>query len=385
MSGLALRPGGKQLRKTELGRAGAATLPGYSRKIWIDLDNSPHVPFFVPIIEELQLSGHSILLTARDCFQVCGLADLFKLTYRRIGRHYGKNPVWKLAGLCWRALQLVPLVLRDKPLLALSHGSRSQLLVANLLRIPSVTIADYEYARIWMLVRPTWVITPEIIPDSTIDLPKECLLKYPGIKEDVYVPRFKPDPRILAKLGLDGAAVIVLLRPPATEAHYHRPESDELFDAVLNFLGGNPHIKMILLPRNARQAADIRSKWAALFAKGQIVIPSSAVDGLNLIWHSDLVISGGGTMNREAAALGVPVYSIFRGTIGAVDRYLAVEQRLVLIENAQEIPKKLVLAKRSYPSTAKARKSATLSTIVQHIVTILQKTYPKNGNDTNPS
>ena len=377
MSGLASNLDSEQLRKAPLGPAAVTTPSDGSGKIWIDLDNSPHVPFFAPIIEELEQSGHSILLTARDCFQVCELADLLNLSYRRVGHHYGKNPIWKLAGLCWRSLQLVPAVLRDKPVLALSHGSRSQLLVANLLRIPSVTIADYEFARIWMLVHPTWVITPEIIADSAIHVRKDHILKYPGIKEDVYVPRFNPDPSILAKFGVDGKDVIVLVRPPATEAHYHRPESDELFEAVLNFLGRKPQVKMILLPRNERQAADIRSRWASLFAQGQILIPNSVLDGLNLIWHSDLVISGGGTMNREAAALGVPVYSIFRGKIGAVDRYLASMERLTLIENLEDIGNKLILKKRNRSSTVQKRPNTTLSTIIQHITTILKQTYPE--------
>ena len=383
MSGLAVKADGGQLRKVRLGPAIATTHNGLSGKIWIDLDNSPHVPFFAPIIEELEHSGHSILLTARDCFQVCELADLLNLTYRRVGRHYGKNPVWKLAGLCWRSLQLVPVVLRDKPVLAVSHGSRSQLLLANLLRIPSVTIADYEFARMWMLVHPTWVITPEIIPDSTIHARKEHILKYPGIKEDVYVPRFKPDSTILDKFGFDGAEVIVLVRPPATEAHYHRPESDELFEAVLNFLGGKPQVKMILLPRNERQAADVCSKWTSMFAKGQILIPNSVLNGLDLIWCSDLVISGGGTMNREAAALGVPVYSIFRGKIGAVDRYLASAGRLTLIENVEDIGNKLILRKRNRFSGAQKPQNPTLATIIQHIAAILKETCPEHAEHTN--
>jgi len=377
MSELASNLDGEQLQKASLAPAAPKKPPSRSAKLWIDLDNSPHVPFFAPIIEALEHSGHSILLTARDCFQVCELADLHNLSYRRVGRHYGKNLIWKLAGLCWRSLQLVPTVLRDKPVLALSHGSRSQLLVTNLLGIPSVTIADYEFARIWMLVHPTWVMTPEMIADSTIHARTEHILKYPGIKEDVYVPRFHPDPRIAAEFGLDGTDVIILVRPPATEAHYHRRESDELFEAVLNFLGEKPQVRMILLPRNERQAADIRSKWVSLFAAGKILIPKSVVDGLNLIWYSDLVISGGGTMNREATALGVPVYSIFRGRIGAVDRYLASVKRLTLIENLEDIRNKLILKKRYRPSTVQERPNTALYTIIEHITTILKRTYPE--------
>lgn len=378
MSGIASNLDTEQLPKDPSLRPAAATKPpGGAGKIWIDLDNSPHVPFFAPIIEELEHSGHSILLTARDCFQVCDLADLFNLNYRRVGRHYGKNPIWKFAGLFWRSLQLIPAVLKDRPVLALSHGSRSQLLVANLLRIPSVTIADYEFARIWMLVRPTWVITPEIIADNTIHANKNHILKYPGIKEDVYVPRFNPDPSIAAKFGFDEKDVIVLVRPPATEAHYHRPESDELFETVLNFLGKKPQVKIILLPRNERQADDIRLKWSALFANGQMLIPDSVVDGLNLIWYSDLVISGGGTMNREATALGVPVYSIFRGKIGAVDRYLASTGRLTLIESPESVENKLILKKRNRSSGAQERPNTTLHAIIQHIAAILKETYPE--------
>ena len=345
-----------------------------AKTVWIDLDNSPHVPFFAPIIEELEKAGYSVLVTARDCFQVCDLADLLHVTDRRDGRHYGKHTIWKLTGLGWRAMQLIPAVLRNRPDLAISHGSRSQLVAANLLRIPSVTVADYEFAKIWMGVRPTWVITPEIIPSDRVHCAPDRILKYPGIKEDVYVPRFKPDSSILAELGLKPESeIIVVIRPPATEAHYHRPETDVLFAAVLQFLGSKPEVKMVLLPRNQNQGSDIRSKWSKLFASGQAMIPDHVTDGLNLIWHSDLVISGGGTMNREAAALGVPVYSIFRGEIGAVDRYLASTGRLTLIERPEEVATKLLLKKCERDQVVNGAGNSALQTIVDHVEAILAK------------
>jgi uncharacterized protein len=373
MPGLAAKPDLETVPRLRLAHDGSRG-SNKRRSIWVDLDNSPHVPFFAPIIEELEKAGYSVLITARDCFQVCELADLFHLNYRRVGHHYGKHTVWKLTGLCWRALQLFPDVLREKPRLALSHGSRSQLVVANLLHIPSVTITDYEFATIWMLFHPTWVITPEIIPSDTVRCSKDRILKYPGIKEDVYVPRFKPDASALASLGLKHSTdLIVVIRPPATEAHYHRPESDELFTAVLAFLGGKPQIKMILLPRNDQQGANIRAKWSALFASGQLLIPNRVIDGLNLIWHSDLVISGGGTMNREAAALGVPVYSIFRGEIGAVDRYLASTGRLTLIERPEDVASKLVLTKRNRTQMADRAQTGSLNTIVENVEAIFKQ------------
>jgi predicted glycosyltransferase len=347
------------------------------RKIWIDLDNSPHVPFFAPIIKELERAGYGITLTARDCFQVCGLADLLGLSYRRVGRHYGKNLIVKMAGLCIRAGQLVPEVVREKPVLALSHGSRSQLLLAKALRVPSVVIVDYEFARVSMFIRPDWLITPEIIADDAVQRGHTRILKYPGIKEDVYVPDFRPDSGILTTLGLTGAELIATVRPPATEAHYHRPESDSLFAGVLEFLGSQPGVKMVVLPRNERQAGWIHSKWAHLIAQNRLILPNGVLDGLNLMWHSDLVISGGGTMNREAAALGIPVYSIFGGKIGAVDRYLSSVGRLILIGDKKQIKNRLVLSKRaSRPATPKSQGS-TLTTITRHITGILQQRYPE--------
>lgn len=342
------------------------------KKIWIDMDNSPHVPFFAPIIEELEKRGYPVVLTARDCFQVRELSDLFGFRYQLIGHHYGKNKLAKFLGLCVRALQMVPAANRAKPSIAVSHGSRSQLLVSKLLGISSVTITDYEFARLAVGIHPDWLIVPQVIADDAVNSPKSKVLKYPGIKEDVYVPNFMPQPELLSKLGLTGSEVIVTIRPPATEAHYHVPESDELFEEVLNYLSEVPQVKMVLLPRNEHQAAVIRSSKPDLFSSGKIIIPEHVVDGLNLAWFSDLVISGGGTMNREAAALGVPVYSIFRGKIGAVDHYLAAMGRLTLIESREQVRAKLNLVRRNRPDKPVHASHAALEKIVEHIVAIVE-------------
>lgn len=348
--------------------------------IWIDLDNSPHVPFFAPVIKELERRGHSVMLTARDAFQVCELADLFGLSYRRIGHHYGKHTALKIYGTCVRTLQILPTVLRERPDLALSHGSRAQLLAAVAARIPSVAIFDYEFAK-HLFISPTWVIVPEIIPSSAIHLDPKQVLRYPGIKEDVYVPSFRPDSSIRAQLGLNGDSVVVALRPPASEAHYRNPESDELFSETVSFIGRSPLAKIVLLPRNGKQEAAVRKNWPELFSAGKIIVPQRAVDGLNLIWYSDLVISGGGTMNREAAALGVPVYSIFRGRIGAVDRYLADRGRLMLLENVEDVRAKIVLNRRVRPDKPKIDPTAALQKIVENIesLTAPQRGVPQNG------
>jgi uncharacterized protein len=344
----------------------------HDKTVWVDLDNSPHVPFFAPIIGELERQGYSVFLTARHCFQVCALADLFQLHYRRIGRHYGKSFVMKASGTCLRAFQLLPGAWRHRPDLAVSHGSRSQLISAKLAGIPTVVICDYEFAKPVPGAAPTWVMVPEVIPAESVHFGHRRILKYPGIKEDVYVPAFKPDSAILAELGLDAGRIIVTLRPPANEAHYHNPESDKLLDATLDLLSRQPKVQVVLLPRHAKQGTALRKMWPELFTSGQMMIPKGAVDGLNLMWHSDLVISGGGTMNREAAALSVPVYSIFRGNIGAVDRYLAAAGRLVLLESAEDVRTKLVVKQRRRQACAEMQARSALKVIVDQLVSILE-------------
>jgi hypothetical protein len=348
-----------------------ASLPPHGSKVWIDLDNSPHVPFFAPILEELQRRGVRHVLTARDCYQVCGLADLMHLRYRKIGRHYGKNIFMKFLGLGVRALQMIPLALREKPALAISHGSRSQLVACRLLRIPTIVIGDYEHSKIFAFVHPECLIVPEVIPTEQLNKFGTRLLRYPGIKEDVYTSRFCPDPDFRRQLGIPEDKILVTVRPPATEAHYHVPESDELFFCVLDLLEQAPQTAILFLPRNERQAAELRERKPALFASGQAIIPAKVVDGLNLVWHSDLVISGGGTMNREAAALGVPVYSIFRGRMGAVDQYLSTQGRMTLVTSPEEVFTRIHLKRRSRSLHRAHHSPKALDCIVSHIVTIL--------------
>jgi predicted glycosyltransferase len=343
---------------------------GISKKtIWIDLENSPHVPFFKPIIRELEKRGYATTITARDCFQVCALADLQQVPYRRVGRHYGKNKIMKGLGLLVRAAQMAPLVIRARPRLAISHGSRSQVFLAKVLRIPSVMIFDYEHSKGVPFLRADLNLVPELISGS---IKRRQVSSYPGIKEDVYVPAFEPQPGILRELGIEKREIVVTVRPPATEAHYFVPQSEELFEAAIGFIASNPATRIVMLPRNDSQSAFIREKWPELVATRKVIIPAEVVDGLNLIWHSDLVISGGGTMNREAAALGVPVYSTFRGEIGNVDRYLAQEGRLVLIESVEELATKIVLEKWKRPDKPDSASRPALQRIVSTVENFLK-------------
>jgi len=297
------------------------------------------VPFFAPIVRELENGGHDLFVTTRDCFQVRELAELHQLQHRCVGTHYGANKALKVLGTLWRALQLAPLIARERPDISLSHGSRPLVLLSALLRIPTVYMFDYEFARSLPLVKPTLGIAPDVISDRGLASQfRRGLCGYSGLKEDVYAGSFHPDPSLLDELQLSSSDIIATIRPPAVEAHYHNPESEALFTEVIEFLGRTPGVRMVIVPRNEKREKDaFRRRWPQWCSERRIIIPDRVVGGLNLIWHSDLVVSGGGTMNREAAALRVPVYSIFRGRIGAVDAYLANQGRLTLISRVEEI------------------------------------------------
>jgi uncharacterized protein len=344
------------------------------RKIWVDLENSPHVPFFRPIIEKLEKLGIQIFVTARDCAQTRELADYFGMSYKLVGRHHGKNKIAKAMGLGLRMCKLTPTIRSEKPVLALSHGSRSSTILSSILRVPSITIFDYEFVNQTTFSSLDWVMVPEVLPEKVVRVRPDRILRYPGIKEDVYVPFFRPEPSAMGQLGITGKDIVVTVRPPAINAHYHNPESERLLAAAIEFVSQDPNVKIVLLPRYPEQARSLRASWSALFASGKMLIPEHVVDGLNLIWYSDLVISGGGTMNREAAALGVPVYSIFRGKIGAVDQYLSHCGRLVLLESVEQIPKRVVIARHPRPAKPQYTTSATLEVVVGHILKVLELT-----------
>jgi predicted glycosyltransferase len=347
------------------------------RKIWIDLDNSPHVPFFRPIIDELEKRGFTVVVTARDAYQVMELLEFYGISCRVVGKHYGRTKFLKGLGTIWRALQLIAIVRKETPALAISHGSRACLLASTVLGIPNITLADYEFVAKVPTVKPTWMMVPSVIPDDRLSLQGGRVMKYPGLKEDVYLSRFRPDSDLRRRLGIRQEDVLVVVRPPATEAHYHNPESEALLTAALQGIVNTPGTRGLVLPRNKRQEAELRTAWSGSLSTGALLIPENVEDGLNLVWNSDLVISGGGTMNREAAAMGVPVYSIFRGKIGAVDRYLADQGRMVLLESVEDVRIKIEFKHRHRSAHDTKNSIPALETIVQNIAHVFDTQLPR--------
>jgi predicted glycosyltransferase len=360
-------------------RRGSPAAATSGARIWIDLDNTPHVPFFKPIIRELERRGHTVGLSARDAFQVFELANAMGLEFTGIGRHYGKNAAKKVFGLAWRSVQLAPFFLRLRPHLAVSHGSRSQILLSNLCRVPTVLIMDYEHARMVSPARPRWMIVPHALDGQKLPADGDRVRFYRGIKEDVYAPEFRPDPALFEQLGLPRDEIIITVRPPANEAHYYRPESDELLVELMTRITQTPRVRAVLLPRNRVQESVLKAGHSEWFAGGKTIVPPRAVNGLDLLWLSDLAVSGGGTMNREAAALGVPAYSIFRGTVGAVDLKLEEEGRLTMVRDAREIWTAIDFVPRDKSRTPDSRLRDALGDIVDNIEEIIR--IERKGSD----
>jgi predicted glycosyltransferase len=326
-------------------------------RIWIDLANSPHVPFFRSLSNEFIQRNHEIITTARAFAETVELARAAGFTPDVIGEHGGGRLSGKAGNLVQRALALGRWARGRNIDLAVSHNSYSQVLAARALSIKTVTLMDYEHqpANHLAFRLASRVIVPQAFPDvalSRFGAHPAKVRRYAGLKEDVYLADFQSDPDFvsqLSSLGISGGDVLVIVRPPATEALYHRFEN-ELFDQLIDRLLATPSVKTILLPRNEAQRRYYSAK-----AGSRLFLPSYPMDGSNLIAHSDLVVSAGGTMNREAAALGIPAASIYLGEWSAVDDALVKEGRLLRISTLEDV-RDLVVKKRGSATARRAVK-----------------------------
>src|SRR5215210_117079 len=310
--------------------------------IWIDLANSPHVPFFRALAGEFRARGHEVVLTAREFAQTVELAEAAGLRPEVVGGHGGGKLAGKAGNLLDRAWALARWARGRGFGLAVSHNSYSQVLAARASGLRAVTLMDYEHqpANHLAFRLASRVVVPESFPAEAL---RRCgagerkVRRYRGIKEDVYLADFAPDPGfaglLMKKFGIDVSRdTLVVVRPPAREALYHRFEN-ELFGELLARLLASPNVRVLLLARSDAQREEI----VARFQSDNLFAPREALDGANLVAAADLVVSAGGTMNREAAALGVPAATIYAGKWAAIDEQLVTEGRLLRISSSEEI------------------------------------------------
>jgi len=297
-------------------------------KVWIDMTASAHVLVFQPLIKILEERGDEVQITARDYAQTIQLLELHGLDAEVIGKHGGRSRFQKARRMTSRLRALRKWAKGRGFDIALAHGSHELTITARRLRIPSATMFDYEFATLQHQLgcrTATRVVVPDAIPLERlrrfgVEAPK--LLRYPGLKEEYYLSDFEPDPSLLDRFGVDPARVLVVLRPPPDVSLYHR-HSNPLFPMTLDHLGRLENVHAFVLPRTVEQREYVRK-----LDLPSVILPEKAVDAQSLIALADVVVSAGGTMNREAAALGVPVYTTYGGRLGGVDEALIREGRL---------------------------------------------------------
>jgi predicted glycosyltransferase len=321
-------------------------------KVWVDMTASAHVLVFRPLIRLLREQGHEVEITARDYAQTLQLLELHGLEATVIGRHGGRSRVGKARSLLSRLSALQRWARPQGFDLALAHGSHELTLTARRLGIPSATTHDYEFATLQHhlgMRAATKVVVPEAIPADRLErfgVKPPKLLRYPGLKEEYYLADFEPDAGVLRQIGVEGPRVLVVLRPPPDVSLYHR-HSNPLFPQTLDYLGALETVHAVVLPRTEPQREFVRS-----LALPSVTVPDRAVDAQSLIALADVVVSAGGTMNREAAALGVPVYTTYGGRLGGVDEELIREGRLKPLTD----PRALELTKRDGDSRSRVRR-----------------------------
>jgi uncharacterized protein len=307
-------------------------------RVWIDITNSPHVPFFRPLIDLLHARGDDVIVSAREYAQTLELLDDVGIAHTVVGpAHGGASAYGKAKALGGRLLALRQFARGRRFDVALSHASHELPLTARSLGIPSAYAFDYEFARLQHTlgcIAATRVVVPDIIPADRLHrlrAPDRKLRRFPGLKEEYYLGAFEPDPGALDAVGVDRSRVVVVVRTPPDVSAYHR-HGNPVFPDVLQRLGSDPEVHAVVLPRTAEQRAAISG-----LGLPSLIVPERAIDAPSLVASADLVVSAGGTMNREAVALGVPVYTVFAGTLGAVDAALERDGRLRGLTSADDL------------------------------------------------
>ena len=326
-------------------------------RVWIDLTNSPHVVFFRPLISLLEERGDEVTLTARDFAQTLELLEDAGLAHTVVGPpHGGASTLGKARAMAGRLRRYAALPAPRSFDLALSHASHELPLAARLLGIPSAYAFDYEYARVQHGIgcrAATRVVVPEVIPQRRLDAlgaRARKVRRFAGLKEEYALSGFSADPSVLAALGLASDRVLVVVRTPPEVSLYHR-HGNPLFTDLLQRLGDDPGVQAVVLPRTPEQRVAIRESGLS-----SLIVPDRALDARSLVAFADLVVSAGGTMNREAVALGTPVWTTFAGRLGAVDEGLIADGRLRLLTSVDDI----VLAKRAPAAIPATRDPAIL-------------------------
>ena len=306
-------------------------------RIWADLTNTAHVVVLRPLIELLERRGHEVEITARPLSHTVELLDDWGHPYTVLGDYGGATRRGKVRAAASRIPALIRFGRRRRFEYGLAHASIDLPPACRVLGIPNTTMFDYEWATVQhhIICRlATRILVPDAIPAERLrryGAQPPRLVRFPGLKEEYYLADFEPDPAALAGLGLDRERPLCLIRTAPSYALYLGGSENPLLLPLIRRVA-NGDAQVVVLARNAEQRATVRA-----LGLPDVVVPERAVDGRSLVAFADVLVSAGGTMNREAAVLGTPVWSIFEGRLGAVDEMLIREGRLRILRDPDEV------------------------------------------------
>lgn len=307
-------------------------------RIWVDLTNTAHVLVLRPLVELLELDGHEVEITARPLSHTLELLDDWGHEYTALGHYGGVSRAGKARAAASRVRDMLRFGRGRRFHAALAHGSTDLPMACRALRVPNSTMFDYEWAALQHHVNcrlANRVLVPDAIPAERLARygarpPK--LVRYPGLKEEYYMADFEPDATVLEQLGVDRALPLCVVRTAPSYALYLGGSESALLPRLLKHVIEHEGAQAVVLARTPEQREAIRA-----LGLERVVVPDRAVDGRSLVAFADALVSAGGTMNREAAVLGTPVWSIFEGRMGAVDEMLAREGRLRFLNDPAEV------------------------------------------------
>lgn len=311
----------------------------HKKTIWFDFENAPQVWVFKEIIKKLEHNGHNIILTARDFSSTISLSKYFGLNPIIVGeKTNSKTNFTKLVSTINRGIELAKFIRNQivKPVLAISHGSRSLAFASYLSKIKCISLDDYEFSFQGFNYFIDYLLTPFPIEKKRWGTHSKKVVLYPGLKEELYLwneENYKQEQFDFLSEDL----VNVLFRPEGRMTHYSSVKSEILQNKLIEIFSIKPNVKIILIARDKEQESILVKKFKEKNIK--FFIPEQILNGPSLINNCDLLIGGGGTMNREAAVLGIPAYSFFGGKVGDVDLFLVNQNKLKIINSEEDITK----------------------------------------------